>query len=505
MGNVIDQSSEPEVRELLGEAEPLAPSLIHEMRHPLMGALAAERFLEKALGPVLANHEDWALLKGQLARLQELLESYQAFFHPEQRAGTHFTAQPIIGQAIELLGYRLRRLGKRFSTELPQTPIELQGAPAALLHALTNLLLNALDAIDESGQEGRLQVRALRSPSGGAEIRVSDEGAGISETVAARLFERGFTTKGPGKGSGLGLTVARRMVAACGGSLALVKPGEPGRVAWAHTEFCIEMAGAPAPQPPVAAASEKGRTESPAAGAILAVDDEPVIAQLLQRALAEAKLDGVVVSNAEEALRLLKSRHFDLLVTDKNLPGANGVELAESARKLDPGIGVILITAYASGASARRALRTRHRRLLDQAVRDRRAVAAHRPSARAAAHVPARRAAPAPPNSHRVVVVEHDTAFHDASPACSSGSAARSWPRPDVLGGAARHSSSRHHRGFGRALLSPEASVSCSGCVSSSPGSGRDHRGALTRLSDTMAAIGLGAHGRISRPSPTRS
>ncbi|MBI5549175.1 MAG: response regulator [Deltaproteobacteria bacterium] len=490
-------------------AEPLAPSLIHEMRHPLMGALAAEHFLEKSLGAVLCDNEDWSLLKGQLARLNEMLASYQSFFHPEQREATLFAVQPAVRQAVLLLDYRLRRLGKRFTLEMPQEPMTAFGAPSALLHALTNLLLNALDAVEETKREGRLQVRALVTPTKRVQIRISDEGCGISESAAAHLFERGFTTKGPRKGTGQGLAVARRMISAYGGSLVLVPSNEPLRLAWARTEFCVEMAMAepgevPDSLPHDVAARVAGARRSEGLPAtrprILAVDDEAIVAVLLRKAFAQAQLDGVVVSSAEEALKLLEGWHFDLLIADKNLPGLSGVELVECARKLDPSISIILITAYASAASADV--------LFTQGIDD----YLTKPFEidvlleRVSQVLELRSLPPRPPRESsaasgalRVLLIDHDQAFRGrlsreierlgcceelTYPDVMAGLCA--VPPPDVIVAPAPLFSPEARRELFRLRLRrPDVRVAVIGEASSLP--------------DTMVAIGLGANSRISR------
>jgi signal transduction histidine kinase len=100
--------------------------------------------------------------------------------------------------------------------------------------------MNALDAVEEAGG-GRVAVRLLGSP---AEIRISDEGAGISTQAAARLFQPRFTTKPEGKGSGLGLHIARQAMQRSGGDVRLVDAADPRRLPWARTEFSISLAPA---------------------------------------------------------------------------------------------------------------------------------------------------------------------------------------------------------------------------------------------------------------------
>ncbi|MFP2911898.1 response regulator, partial [Pyxidicoccus sp. 3LFB2] len=88
------------------------------------------------------------------------------------------------------------------------------------------------------------------------------------------------------------------------------------------------------------------------ASTVLVVDDEPVVLDICARLLErEPDLAVTLAQSAEEALPLLAEQRFDVLVTDKNLPGMGGVELITEARRLQPSLEAVMITAYASSES----------------------------------------------------------------------------------------------------------------------------------------------------------
>jgi signal transduction histidine kinase len=219
--------------EQLLESSLLAPGLIHEMRHPLLGIKAGLLLLLEQLGPQVANLEDWQMVVAQVARLEELFRSYQELFAP-QRPDARFDVEPVVQRAIDLLAWRLRALGPRFGWQRGGQQ-KGHGSPQAVLHATTNLLMNALDAVEDVGG-GRVEVRLLESPG---EIRISDEGSGISAEAAGRLFQPRFTTKPQGKGTGLGLYIARQAMQRSGGDVRLVDAADPRRLPWARTELSI--------------------------------------------------------------------------------------------------------------------------------------------------------------------------------------------------------------------------------------------------------------------------
>jgi signal transduction histidine kinase len=230
------------------DADLFAPGLLHELRQPLQGADASAALLERALGLQLAGMDDWRILRRQLSRIAEILEGYEDLLRPGRGEPALFAVQPAVARAVDVLAHRLRPLARRFAFA-PATHGVLEGfgTPSALVHAATNLIANALDAVEDAGSPGRVEVRVMPgAPSAGVEVRISDEGVGIPEEVRARLFEPRVTSKAPGRGTGLGLHLSRRLMARTGGEVFLVGAEDPRRLPWARTEFCIAV---PAPPP----------------------------------------------------------------------------------------------------------------------------------------------------------------------------------------------------------------------------------------------------------------
>jgi signal transduction histidine kinase len=222
--------------EMHKEAELLGPGLIHEMRHPLMGIKAGLELLARK-SPV-GQSEEFRLVAQQVARLEELFRTWQDLFTP-QALPALFAVEPVVQRSADLLAYRLRKLGGRFVFQ-PAGPTYGYGRAQAVLHAVTNLLVNAVDAVEEAG---RVQVRVLAGERG-PEVRVSDDGAGIAEEDLPRLFSPLFTTKADGRGSGLGLHVARTVMERSGGGVQLVAADDAQRLPWARTEFAVRIARA---------------------------------------------------------------------------------------------------------------------------------------------------------------------------------------------------------------------------------------------------------------------
>jgi signal transduction histidine kinase/CheY-like chemotaxis protein len=206
------------------------------------------------------------------------------------------------------------------------------GNESALREMLTNLVFNAVDAMP---QGGTISITARREGET-ARLQFSDTGIGMSDEVRRRCLEPFFSTKGH-QGTGLGLSMVFGIVERHKGSLDL--QSEPGK----GTTFVITLpfhransvAAASLPSP------EKSRSLN-----VLVVDDEPRVRELLRETL---HADGHTVDVAEggaEGLRKFSAGTFDLVVTDKAMPGMSGDQLALAIKQRLPRTPIVLLTGF---------------------------------------------------------------------------------------------------------------------------------------------------------------
>lgn len=254
-----------------------------------------------------------------------------------------------------LLGGRIRlRYG-----DAGAPPARVRADAAKLREALTQLILNARDSIQEGGVVTLTLDRApiprsalLRSPGlkAGEYIRVSitDTGIGMDPATLSRAFEPFFSTKGAGKGSGLGLSSAYGIARQCEGTLEL--ESEPGAGTTARLYLPPAEAGAE-PEPGQPAPAAEGSAPEPAR--VLVVEDQPDVRQLL-RALLEAEGHEVIeAGGVAAALQILETGDQPprLLVTDLVMPGLPGHELVRRAASMAPDMRVLVISGYTSEES----------------------------------------------------------------------------------------------------------------------------------------------------------
>jgi PAS domain S-box-containing protein len=249
-----------------------------------------------------------------------------------------------------LLG--LEALLRRSAGPLVTLQVEApEGLPAALVDphalelALVNLAVNGRDAMPEGGRlqvalalaEGELPGRL--SPGRWLTVSVADSGQGMDEATLSRAVEPFFTTKGPGQGTGLGLSMVHGLAAQSGGALVLESaPGE-GTMA---TLWLPVSAHRPAELEAREPALEPGR------GAVLVVDDEPLVLESTAAMLEELGYEAICASSAAAALDALAGRcDVAAVLTDHAMPGMTGAALAAQLGRERPDLPVILATGYA--------------------------------------------------------------------------------------------------------------------------------------------------------------
>jgi PAS domain S-box-containing protein len=233
----------------------------------------------------------------------------------------------------------------------PNLPLVLSDANQ-LESALMNLVLNARDAMPEGGQiiiGGREETlgenNTLALPPGAyACLSVTDTGVGMDEETLGHAVEPFFTTKGVGKGTGLGLPMVLGLAEQSGGRLRLEsRPGQ-GSTAEMWLPAATGPGGAPerAPRRDAHFAPPEHRLR------ILAVDDDALVLLNTAAMLEDLGHEVLEAQSGAQALQILEEgADIDLIVTDQAMPNMTGLQLAEAAHGLRPDLRVILATGYA--------------------------------------------------------------------------------------------------------------------------------------------------------------
>lgn len=238
------------------------------------------------------------------------------------------------------------RISTDFARALPQVP----GIDTEIREALTNLVLNAVDAMPEGG---RITIAGYTDPeiTGEADsvapqdvvIDVSDEGSGMNADTALRALEPFFTTKGD-SGTGLGLPMVQQVMQRHSGTVEIVPREERGTTV--RLKFPIDAPASeqtrPDPESDVHSAELK----------VLVVDDEPMLRMVVEEMLAAEGHVVDVAPGGPEASEMISreseaKKPYDVVVSDIEMPILNGRMLAEFIETESPNTEVILMTGWA--------------------------------------------------------------------------------------------------------------------------------------------------------------
>ena len=243
------------------------------------------------------------------------------------------------------------------ATFLPPDLWAVRGNVTQLHQVLLNLCVNARDAMPGGGELsfvadnvelGAAEAAGIPGATPGefVSLLVSDTGTGMPRDVVARIFEPFYTTKGEGRGTGIGLSTVQRIVQAHAGFLRV--ESEPGRGTAFEVfipraiESVPSEASAPAPEIP------RGLGEL-----ILVVDDERAVRELVGEGLTAQGHHVLTAASGEEALALFR-KHRDkvrLLITDSAMPSLDGAQTIAAVRKEKPDLPVILASAETDTAA----------------------------------------------------------------------------------------------------------------------------------------------------------
>jgi signal transduction histidine kinase len=199
--------------EQLAAVGQLAAGIAHEVRNPLTGM---KLLVEAALRPgsrSTLTEEDLRVIHGEIARMEETVQNFLSFARLPAPRRQVCDLREVAARSLDLTRARAIRQGVAVEVDTPAEPLRADLDPAQLHQVLVNLLLNALDAMPRGGRLG-LTLRAVNQE---CQCIVSDTGPGIAAEMQGRLFTPFASTKATG--TGLGLSLARRIVEEHGGHI----------------------------------------------------------------------------------------------------------------------------------------------------------------------------------------------------------------------------------------------------------------------------------------------
>ena len=342
----LAQVHEMQKVESLGQ---LTGGVAHDFNNLLMAVLGNLEILRKYVPDEVKLRR---LIDGAIQAAERgatLTKRMLAFARRQELKPTTVNVPKLVDSMVEMLS---RSLGPtvEIATDFEDDALVTRVDPNQLELALLNLALNARDAMPDGGKltisasrdrVGKGQVPGLEA---GDYIRITerDTGDGMEEATLKRATEPFFTTKGAGRGTGLGLSMVDGLVAQSGGAMRISSTVGAGTA----VELWIPVAEFEMPEE----ARPKGT--APIADTrscqVLVVDDDPIVAAGTAAMLEDLGHHAIEVASAELALAVLGSHpDIDFVITDHAMPGMTGTELAERISRLWPRLPVVLASGYA--------------------------------------------------------------------------------------------------------------------------------------------------------------
>jgi len=283
-------------------------------------------------------------------RAKNLVIQILTFTRQTEQERKPVMVKPIIKEALKLLRASIPTTIKIRQHIEVESDIILED-PTQVHQVLINLCTNAAHAMHEKG--GVLEVSLTDvsldsstvaqypdlSPGHYLKLTVSDTGYGMDHAVVERIYDPFFTTKEPGEGTGMGLSVVHGIIKSLGGAITVESKPVEG------TTFHILF---PRSEKDITVEAEVLSPIPMGKESILFVDDEKDIVRMGQQMLERLGYKVIARKGSIEALEAFRKQpdRFDLVITDQTMPNMTGDELAKELIQVKPGIPVILCTGF---------------------------------------------------------------------------------------------------------------------------------------------------------------
>gem|GEM_PF-645891 len=328
----------------------MAAGIAHEINNPLTGVIGFAELLSNRSDLPADVQDSLKIINSGSLRVVEIVKRLLTFARQTKPIISKVNITEVIDNALTLRNYVLETSGIRvlrdYAPDLPWINID----PAQIQQVFLNLILNAEQSIKKAHEKGTL---AIKAENAGQYIRLSfkDDGTGIPPDVMDKIFQPFFTTKDPGQGTGLGLSLSQGIILEHGGKIWAENNPEGG--ATFVLELPINTASEITAKPP--AESGSTHTASDRTASILVIDDEPAVRSLLRIILTQDGHRVAECENPEKALEKLKDHTYDIIFLDIRMPGMSGTELYNKIITSRPELTghVVFITGDTSDAKVR--------------------------------------------------------------------------------------------------------------------------------------------------------
>jgi nitrogen-specific signal transduction histidine kinase/CheY-like chemotaxis protein len=332
----------------------LAGGVAHDFNNQLTAILGNARLAREGLPTLHALRAPLSDVVRSAERCAELTRGLLAFSRQTPPVVRAVDIEAVLREVESVIRPSLPldvRLEVKATSGLP--PVEAD--PSQLHRVLTNLVVNARDAVGESGFV-RLEADLaayVESGSRCVEIVVSDSGPGMDASLRERIFDPFFTTKPSGQGTGLGLAIVYGIAESHGATVAV--ESEPGQ--GCRFRLIWPAAGENTPREDTPETRDVD-VDSATGEWILLAEDEDAVRRLVRRTLERSGYRVVETNDGETALSVFRERadEIALALVDLSMPHRNGADAIAAMREIRPGLPAVLMTGHLERVQAAGAL-----------------------------------------------------------------------------------------------------------------------------------------------------
>jgi PAS domain S-box-containing protein len=363
-GFAEDVSEKEKMEQQLLQAEKLSSlggilsGVAHELNNPLTSIIGnAQLLMRKSITEDI--REKLEIIQMESLRSSKIIQGLLAFARKHKPERRQIRVNNVIREAYRLREYDLRVSNINMKLELSDHIPPTHADPYQLQQVFINLINNAHDALTEIGG-GSLIIRSwIRD--GEIAVEFVDDGPGIPKDIQQYIFDPFFTTKEVGKGTGLGLSVAYGIVSEHGGTIGV--KSEPGSGA-TFTIGLPVVAGIDDTRRPIVKRAKKSEGKK----AILVVEDEENLRNLISIVLSEEGYDVDACPDGERAIESIKEKEYDGIITDMKMPGISGKDLYTFVQKYYPDQAnrILFITGDVLGKETQNFLRITGNRFIEK-------------------------------------------------------------------------------------------------------------------------------------------
>jgi PAS domain S-box-containing protein len=351
----------------------LAGGIAHDFNNILMAMMGYTQLAKNTLPQESKAANDLAEVMRAGSRAKDLIHQILTFSRQTEQERRPMEIQLVLKEVLKLIRASIPS-AIEIRSDVDGNAGCVMADPSQIHQVIMNLCTNAYQAMRERRgvmnvglnheylHEDSPTIKQLNIPPGTyLRLSVSDTGHGMTQEILERIFDPYFTTKEPGKGTGMGLAVVHGIVTSLGGGITVTSEKGRGTTFKVYLPQCANVAE---PETVESGSVVEGQAR------ILYVDDEKQLAELGKRIFESLGYSVVAETDPHRALAVFRERpdEFDLVVTDLTMPELTGVEFMRELLTLREDLPVLLCTGYSDTLTAAKARKLGFKNLLRKPV-----------------------------------------------------------------------------------------------------------------------------------------